>query len=330
MEEQESYLLITRYLANQTSTEENELLADWIAISKANELLFEDIKAIWQASKATENIHPDIALNKLHEMMRNAEAGPAIRLYPYKKWYVIAASLICLVTVTYLIARYIFTKAPDLEYVKQTTKAGQKRVIYLEDGTEVHLAPQSTIEYPVKFDAGKRLVNLVGEAYFEVSKNPHKPFIVHTQMLNVQVLGTHFNVDSYKSHNSTVVSLLEGKVKVTLPTEDTDEYLLKPGQQLTLNHLNHRVYQHAFDTTSVTAWMTNTLVFKNDKLADAAEKINQMYGVKMVFADQVTADTRLYGTFNNESLVSVMETIKATGNITYRIDGNKIYLTLKQ
>jgi ferric-dicitrate binding protein FerR (iron transport regulator) len=122
---------------------------------------------------------------------------------------------------------------------------------------------------------------------------------------------------------------LEGKVKVTLSGDD-DEYLLKPGQQLTLNHLNHQVYQHAFDTTSVTGWMANKLIFKNDKLSDAAEKIDQMYGVKIVFADQATADTRLYGTFNNESLIDVMETIKATGNIAYRIDGNKVYLTLKQ
>ena len=329
MEEKESYLLITRYLANQTSTEENELLADWIAISKANEQVFEDIKAIWQASKAAENSDADIALSKLHEKMRNAEPRQPVKLYSYKKWYAIAASLVLLAAITYLLARYTSTKAFDVQYVKQTTKAGQKRVISLEDGTLVHLAPQSTIEYPVKFDVGKRLVNLAGEAYFEVSKNPHRPFVVHTSMLDVQVLGTHFNVNSYKEHNSTVVSLLEGKVKVTLSGDD-DEYLLKPGQQLTLNHLTHQVYQHAFDTISVTGWMTNKLIFKNDKLSDAAEKINQMYGVKIVFADQITADTRLYGTFQNESLVDVMETIKATGNIAYRIDGNKVYLTLKQ
>ncbi|HEY0176986.1 MAG TPA: FecR domain-containing protein [Pedobacter sp.] len=330
MKEQESYLLIIRYLSNQTNTVENEFLADWISESEINEKIFEEVKAVWLATKLREKADTGAALNKLHAKIKDDEAEQPGEEKSYKRWYAIAASITGLFVISALIYTNKLLHSNHPQYLAQSTKTGQKRTIYLEDGTAVHLAPQSTIIYPIKFSAAKRTLTLDGEAYFEVSKNPHRPFIVHTRTLNVQVLGTHFNVNSYKSYNSTVVSLLEGKVKVTIIGEDADEFILKPGQQLTLNHLNHQVYQRSFDTTSATGWMHNILLFKNDRLSDAAEKIDQMYGVKIVFADQATAESRLYASFKNESLESVLKTIQATGNIDYKIDGNKIYLTLKK
>lgn len=330
MEEKESYLLITRYLSQQTTTEENEHLTDWIAASPANELVFYEIKNIWRASKPGYHAESLGALKKLQEKIRNS--APQTIVHPLRpgKWYAVAASVIGLLIAFGTGYGYYLKRSAVISYVQQVTGAGQKKVFHLEDGTMVYLAPQSTLTYPVKLGMASRHVELKGEAYFEVSKNPHRPFIVHTSELDVQVLGTHFNVKSYRSNNLTTVSLLEGKVKVALNGEDRDEYLLKPGQELSFNHLSHRVYQHGFDQMSATGWMTNTLIFKNDRLADAAEKMEKIYGIKIVFADQATADTRLYASFKNESLTSVLETIKATGNVAYSITGNKVYLTLNQ
>lgn len=327
MEEKESYLLITRYLAQQTSTEENECLVDWIAASSVNELLFEDIKTVWLMSKVTPGEGTQQALEKVKLKIQGKGVPKTAKLHGLK-WYGIAASCIGFLILFGIGYRYI-SKDTQVLSVKQFTKVGQKKVFRLDDGTLVYLAPQSTLTYPSKLGSTLRTVQLTGEAYFEVSKNPHRPFIVHTAKLDVHVLGTHFNVRSPAAGNSTTVSLLEGKVNVTLKDDD-DQYALQPGQELALNHINHQVYQHDFDAEAVTGWMKNTLVFKNEKLASAAEKINQLYGVKIIFADQATADTRLFATFNNESLTDVMETIKATGNVAYRITGNKVYLTLKR
>lgn len=325
MEEKESYLLITRYLSQQTTTEENEQLTDWIASSSANEATFYAIKTVWQESEHISRADSQSALSRLKLKQAAAITKSSKRSFPFK-WYAIAASLMGIM----LVSGYMYYGQKDaVSYLEQVTKAGQKRVFKLEDGTTVHLAPQSTLIYPVRLGQAKRIVELKGEAYFEVSKNPHRPFVVHTAELDVQVLGTHFNVKSYKTNNLTTVSLLEGKVKVLLGGDDHEDYLLTPGQQLSLNHLNHRVYQHEFDVASVTGWMTNTLVFKNDRLADAAEKMEKIYGIKVVFADQATADTRLYASFENETLINVLETIKAAGNVAYKIIGNKVYLTLE-
>jgi transmembrane sensor len=325
--EQDIYLLITRYLANQTSTEESERLADWIAESAEHEQTFEDIKSLWQAS--AKNITAVTGpLNKFKSRIKEEEHTTVWSIAGRSaKWYAIAASAILFFAFSSL-AIYQYINSSSNKVYSVAAAAGQKKLIKLEDGTAVYLAPQSTLKYPEHFGSS-RTVELQGQGYFEVSKNPHRPFIVHTANLDVQVLGTHFNVNNYQNQVFTKVSLLEGKVKVSIPDDGLNEYLLSPGQELAFNHTNHQVYRYALDSMAVKGWMTNTLVFNNEKLADAAHKIEQMYGVKLVFADQATAETGLYAKFRNEPLNVVLETIAASGNIIYHTEGNKVYLNLK-
>jgi transmembrane sensor len=331
LEEQEIYLLITRYLSNQTTTTESEQLADWIALSLANEQTFEEIKIVWQASYKKTDAHLPLALSVLKEKMRAAENTSVVkkRIFNMNRYAVAASVTAAFFAFAFLLYRY--TTNTDTLLLTQITKAGQKKTIVLTDGTKIYLAPQSVLKYPAEFADGRRVVELQGQAYFEVSKNPHRPFVVHTEKLDVQVLGTHFNVNSYKNQNSTAVSLLEGKVKISIPDDNApNEYFLEPGEELSLNHINHQIYQYALDSIAAKGWMTNTLIFKDIKLADAAKKIEQMYGVKVVFANQATADTRLYATFKNDSLKNVLQTIAAIGNINYQTKDNKVYLTLKK
>jgi len=329
---EERYLLITRYLAKETSEEENEYLKEWIGWSPANALTFEEIRNVWQASYQRDDTAAIHAFQRLDQKIQASKVlvETTLPFQPYAdkmRRYAIIASLIVLFILSGLFYKFYNQATPIA--VRQFTNAGQKKEILLPDGTKVFLAPQSELRYPEHFATRKRVVELQGEAYFEVSKNPNQPFLVHTATLDVQVLGTHFNVNSYKSNTTTMVSLMEGKVKVIMAEDDQDEYVLAPGQELLLNKINHQVYQHEFDQESTIGWMTNTLLIKNEKLGQVAGRINKLYGVKIIFADQATADIRLYAKFKNESLLTVLETIKATGNIDYRIETNKVYLTLK-
>lgn len=330
---EEIYLLITRHLAGQTSEEEEKHLREWTSSSSVNARTFEEVKQVWLASYQRDDtaaIHAFQRLDKKMHAQKQQKPGitPSGKLPISKpRRFAIIASLALTFIISALLYKVYYPSEPVV--IKEFTVSGQKKEIWLADGTKVFLAPQSELFYPKDFTAEKRVVELQGEAYFEVSKDPHRPFIVRTATLDVQVLGTHFNVNSYKKNTSTSVSLMEGKVKVLMAGDDGDEYLLEPGQELSLNKLNHQVYQHEFDQESTTGWMTNTLLIKNEKLGQVAEKINQLYGVKLIFADQATADTRLYARFKNESLINVLETISATGNIAYRIERNKVYLTLK-
>ncbi|MBL4678109.1 MAG: FecR domain-containing protein [Mucilaginibacter sp.] len=330
MEGKELYLLITRYLVNQTSTEENEKLVDWIAADKNNEQTFEDVKRVWLGHKRSVADSASInALANLHKKMAATEPKQAtinkVRRFNH---YIRAAAAVVVLAAGWLGYTLLLKPAGKAVYLSETTLSGQKKQIILEDGTKVILGPESSFSYPKVFEAGRRVVTINGEAYFEVSKNPHRPFIVQTPSLNVQVLGTHFNVNARKDETINTVSLLEGKVKVNLREEKNEEYLLKPGQELSVNRNNHQVFQHAFDPASVMGWLNNVLIFRNEDLGAIAPRIEKMYGVKIVFTDQETADTRIYAKFDNQSLVDVMKTICASGTLAYHQEGNKIYINL--
>ncbi|WP_316779593.1 FecR family protein [Pedobacter antarcticus] len=330
---EEILLLITRHLAGKTSEQEENWLRGWKDSSSVNRQTFEEVKQVWLASYQRDDtaaIHAFQRLDKkmqAHKQQETCIATAGTSPVSKSRRFALIASLTLIFIISGIFYKVYYPSEPVV--IKEFTASGQKKEIRLPDGTKILLAPQSELFYPKDFTAEKRVVELQGEAYFEVSKNPHRPFIVRTATLDVQVLGTHFNVNSYKKNSITSVSLMEGKVKVLMAGDDGEEYLLAPGQELSLNKLNHQVYQHEFDEESTTGWMTNTLLIKNEKLGQVAEKISQLYGVKLIFADQATADTRLYARFKNESLLNVLETISATGNIAYRIERNKVYLTLK-
>jgi len=327
LEERDSYLLITRYLSKQTSTAENEMLADWITASDENEQTFEAIKVAWLSVEQPDQSSTELALAKLKLVIQQQEE---VRPKPvfYQRSFIAAASVV-LVLLSAL-CYYQFSPAATIIDQQLTTRAGEMKTIRLSDGTKICLAPKSSLKFPAVFEGDRRIVKLTGEAYFEVSKVPHKSFIVRTPDLDVKVMGTHFNVDAGKNQSLTKVSLLEGKVAVNIIDDNNEEYLLKPGQELSLNRINKQVFQDELDSLSVLGWMTKTLIFSNEKLSDAAVKIEKMYGVKLVFENQATADTRLYAQFKNDSLKDVLNIISASGNLQYRNYQNKIYLSLRK
>lgn len=333
MEEKEIYLLITRYLSKRTSIEENEILTDWITASEDNERTFHEIKMVWLRVKSPDLRQTNKALASLKVKMRQnePETRSGGQLKPQRKWLAIAAAAVILFgicTMIFILNRLPTTDAP--ESLQVSTRGGEIKTIELSDGTKVYLAPKSILRYPVVFGENRRTVELVGEAYFEVSKNPHKPFSVLTSDMDVKVLGTHFNVNAIKNRGNTTVSLLEGRVAVNIKDDNNEEYTLRPGQELSFNRLNKQVFQYDLDSISVLGWMTNTLVFRNEKLSDAALKIEKMYGVKLVFENQATADTRLYAQFKNDALQDVLDIICESGNLTRHSYQNKIYISLKK
>ncbi|MFD0765460.1 FecR family protein [Mucilaginibacter lutimaris] len=328
MEEKELYLLITRYLSKQTSTEENEVLVDWIAADKQNEQTFEEVKRVWLGYKRSAGADSVTALAKLHTRIALKEHRLATAKVQRLRIYTIPAAAALVLLIAGWFAYRLLLPPQQNTYLKETTLSGQKKRIVLPDGTRVVLGPESSFSYPTAFEKGKRIVSVIGEAYFEVTKNPHRPFIVQTQAMSVQVLGTHFNVNATKNQNINTVSLLEGKVKVKLMDKVNEEYFLKPGQELSVNKQSHQVLQRQLDSIAVLSWLNNVLIFKNEKLGDVAPRIEKMYGVKIIFTDQATADTKLYATFNNKTLAEVMRTICESGMLAYHKEENKIYIKL--
>ncbi len=331
MQQEDAYLLIARYLARQTSSDENERLATWVAQSPENERTFEQLKTVWQAGPPpAAPAETAAALGRLK--VRLAQPAPAAELaavpvLPRRRWrptrLTQVAALVVLLVSALGGALYYGRPAPALAYLVHRTPAGRPQRLRLADGSVVTLAPQSQLRYPAQFRSGSREVYLEGEAFFEVSKDPRRPFRVHSGAWVTQVLGTKFNVSAVPGASQLAVSLVEGKVQVT---DKQDNYLLAPGQQLRAERATGRIYRQAFNHKQVLAWRNNQLIFKNEKLADVANQLERRYGVKLVFADSATAEVRLWATFDNEPLPRVLDALRQAGGLRYRREGQVIYL----
>jgi len=190
--------------------------------------------------------------------------------------------------------------------------------LLLSDGTEVWLNATSKLRFPFNFSGNKREVYLDGEAYFQVTKNDAKPFIVHTEQTDIEVLGTSFNVNAYND-GITRTSLVSGSV---IARADGKEIHLRPGQEAT--YKTDKGYDvHSFDESEVLAWMKGVYVFHNTSLQEIAEVLERWYGVKVVFDNKELASKKFTGGLEKlQRLDYFLETLELIGDIHYSYDAN--------
>lgn len=194
--------------------------------------------------------------------------------------------------------------------------------VNLSDGTKVWLNSKSSLKYPVEFSGNKRAVTLEGEAYFEVSKNLHSPFTVKTKSGNITVLGTHFNVSSYKEDDVFTTTLAEGKVKVSdFASEEKESIVLNPGQQSRVNIKNDSsVTVAAVDPTVYTAWKDGKFYFENENLKSILAKMSRWYNFTAKFENKSLEQIRFTGiALKEEPIDRLLDIISKVSNVKYKI-----------
>lgn len=197
----------------------------------------------------------------------------------------------------------------------------------MSDGTRIWLNAASAIRFPIAFVGDKRIVELQGEAYFEVAKDARKPFIVKTGKEEVRVLGTHFNVNSYDGESVSRVSLLEGKVEV-LAKQGLYKTHLTSGQQ-TVNTAKSLTVE-SFNMEESIAWKNGEFIFNNERLDQVMLKVGRWYDAD-VTVDPEIAKILIWGSISkSEQIDKVLKLIQLTNeNIKYRIEGRRIYMSPK-
>lgn len=203
----------------------------------------------------------------------------------------------------------------------ETPRGGQYRLV-LPDGTKVWLNAASSLKYPVSFLHTERTVSLDGEAYFEVKENKDRPFIVHTRLQNVEVLGTHFNINSYEDDPQTKTTLLEGRVKVS-STKHSASKVLKPGDQAIQN--SSQLYVKTVDAEESIAWKNGYFQFKDEQIGSIMRKIARWYDVEIEYKKGVNQNETFSGTISRFDHVSkVLEKLELTKVVHFQIEGRKI------
>lgn len=210
---------------------------------------------------------------------------------------------------------------------------GQKSQIVLADGTKVWLNSDTKIKYATNFNKKQRDVYLDGEAFFEVSKNPYKPFVVHTTGLNVKVLGTKFNVKAYSDENEVETSLFEGKVNLipnTPASSQTIEKEMIPGQSLVYSKTDEKLMPNRFPKEEINGWKKNQLIFRDDTFSNLVRKLERWYDVKVIYDEKQFDDRHLtVELYEGERLDRLMKIISLALSVNYQYEKGKIILTPK-
>ena len=211
------------------------------------------------------------------------------------------------------------------------TQKGQRSLITLYDGTKVWLNADSQLKYPESF-AGKksREVYLEGEAYFDVAENKDQPFIVTTSDLKVKVLGTAFNIRSYKKDDIIETTLIRGEVKVESTGKQSKEITLRPNQKVVFEkHSRKLMLENQVETDKYTAWREGRLIFEDQPLSEIISALERWYNVTIRLEDTSSLDCHFSAKVDNKSLEEVLDLLKSSENIDYTVNGNEIVITGK-
>lgn len=205
----------------------------------------------------------------------------------------------------------------------------QIKQLVLPDGTKVWLNKNTTFRYPAEFSENGRTVYLEGEGYFEVEKNPRKPFVVKSDAMQVRVLGTKFNLKSDKEHKSAEATLMQGEIEVRGNHEE-GQVILSPGQKAELDGVSKRLVVRQVDG-GIDRWHNNTFSFENSDIFTIVRTLERSYGVDIVLSSDIDVSKTYSGAVKKKSCIEeVLQLIQLTIPIDFEIKGQIVTLRAKK
>jgi ferric-dicitrate binding protein FerR (iron transport regulator) len=291
-------------------------------------------------SEAIDNNAPVIDINQPHNRRR---------------WLWPAAGVAAAVIIIFLLfTHHEKNIKPVLAKNTISTRPGSKSKIELPDGTQVWLNADSKLTYDQNFSGDTREVNLTGEAYFDVAHatslktGQRIPFIIHTNSIDIKVLGTAFNVRSYPGEKTTETALIRGSVEITLHSSPDKRIILKPDEKLIVKNDNATIvsneaqkdvaveeepvmtlskmqpYKNDTGCHYETMWVKNKLAFENESFERIVPEIERWYNVSFVVKNEALKSLHFRGVFENKSLTDVMEALSISTRFRYEIKGNQV------
>lgn len=321
--------LLHRLIAGSTTEEENRELMEWFRQCASQEEFFMLFENVWKDSP--DEMPRDVQERMYRRLNRDlGEEKKTIKIIPWhsyfsrKIWQRVAVA--CIIVILSLANYNMFHKQKQLSTQNFTVSAekGQRAFVTLPDSTKVWLNSDTKISYPADYGMKERNVALVGEAYFEVAKNPDKRFIVEAKGMQVEALGTAFNINAYRDNNKVTASLFNGSVQVSF-----DDYLaiLKPHESAQVNLSARSFIIYTDEGMRETAlWRQNEIVFDGESLGEITRIMNRLYNITIRIEDESLKNECYVGTIRNNSLENFIDIINLTTPIVSEHKGDTIFL----
>ena len=323
--------IIVRFFERKNTPEELKALEAWLKADDANKKELRHLFESYQFTRTDtfqKNIDIDYAWDKMSGRIKFASKPLQKNVFQRTTFWKVAASvaiLICLGLTAALVHNNVNLSKGN-QHVEFIAPKGEKSKVILIDGTQVWLNSESKLGYNM---SAPRKVNLVGEAFFDVTTNKKSPFLVSTNSgLQVKVHGTRFNVSAYATDKTVETTLEEGKISME-GLANSSPVVLKPGEQLVFNKQTKTVQLLKVDAQLFSIWKEDILKFDNTPLFEVITKIERWYDVEISMDFEFRKEDRLTMTVKTESLRELLNMISLTVKMDYEINGKKVTISNK-
>ena len=217
---------------------------------------------------------------------------------------------------------YSDTGISELVYNTIQIPFGKQFEVKLSDGTVVYLNAGSSLRYPVSFlPENRREVYMTGEAFFDVSKDRSRPFIVYSDQANVKVLGTRFNISDYSDDTEVKVTLEEGSIEVGY-NDVKKRVVLSPNQQAVFNRFRNQMDLHEIDASIHASWVDGNIIFRETPFAEIIKVLSRRFGVEIINKNDGLDDMKFTGHFKEETINEILSYLGESSNFDFKFDGN--------
>ena len=321
--------IIIRYLENRCSEEDFVLINEWMKESDENAGELFRMEEIYQLGKFPFE-EENLVAKAERRLGRRLEQENQKRQEVFKLKSVLryAAATVGVIVLAAGLAYWFRNKAEEL--VVASAAHGQVREMLLPDGTKVWLNQSSVLKYPRAFEGKERHVYLDGEAYFEVSKNPKKPFRVKANGVTIRVLGTHFNVNAYAADSLVETTLLEGSVSVS-NNANGKQMILKPNETAIYRKSTGILSMHInANAQNEISWREGILSFNDISMGEIARQLSHHFNVTIQIKSEQLRNYKLNARFKqNETLEEILEMLAPIVGFTYHMPQSNL-IELKQ
>ena len=329
MEKKDIIELLDKFFQGITSPEEDQILKDWITKPGSREEFYQYYQECWHlaANEMDKEIQHEMLVDILSKI--DVDAKPLRKVNQHSRIRTVAFGILryaAVACIAFLVGAGLYHL--DINSTKEVAtpvtvevQNGQKADIVLADGTKVYINSASKILYDNFYNKKDRVLTLEGEAYFEVAKDAEKPFIVKTNGIAVEALGTSFNVRAHKKANSVAVTLIEGKVVVR---DNFHERYLNPNERLDYSLItrNFGKTEKLHPNADNLLWRSTELACYGESVEEICETLTRMYNCEFLFKSEAVKKYTYTGVLKNSSLHNVLESISLAAGIRYETKPN--------
>lgn len=343
------WTVIVKYLDESMSDDDHQRLQNWLNKDANNRKVLASVEELWEATgrQEKETLFRGPELEKdwrlISEHIHNREEkNHNKRTWHFRKISdrksilsgLLKAAAVILVAALSAIFTLQFasdSKKSDYEPVIReiVTQRGERANVQLSDGTKVYLNADSKLFKPENFSTYRRVVELTGQAFFEVTPDPARPFVVKSNGLEIEVLGTSFDINSYEENSEFMVSVREGRVELRREKTGTEKLTLNAGEVGTYSKPTQKLTSKTVEDFGLySGWMNGRLVFNNQSLRDVMKRIERWYDITVHWEieNSESYNKRFTADLKTKSIRDLMDVISATTGISYEIENDIITL----